>query len=273
MTDKPQLHISMLDMMSRCGIQFQRRYGYRFDCWPREEILPPGIALATGISVHKTVEANFKRKMESQGLLLDRQAVADIARDEFHNIWTAGMMLTEDEITDIKRTYGVNLDQTIALSLLHYDNLAPKINPVAVEEKFVITLKDYPYDLAGKKDIREKDCLRDTKTKAASPPADAARSLQMAMYALSEKVAKRGLPKKVSLDFLIKTKKPKIEIREAVPDDSWIQPLFRRIERACEIIQSVKEGKGHFTPADPESWICSQAYCGYARTCPYWSGK
>ena len=184
-----------------------------------------------------------------------------------------GMMLTEDEVLDSKATIGAAIDQTVALSALHYDHLAPTINPLAVEEKFVITLDSYPFDLSGQKDVRELDCIRDTKTKATAPPQDAARSIQMAMYALSEKVIRGKLPARVCLDFLVKTKTPKIHTREAVPDDSWIDPLFRRIERAAEIIQSVKEGKGQFTPADSENWMCSKKWCGYAGTCEFWGGR
>ena len=183
-------------------------------------------------------------------------------------------MLTEDEAVNVNKAFGGAVDQTVALALLHHDNLAPIIKPVAVEEKFVILMGDsYPYDLAGKKDIREAGAIRDTKTKAASPPDGIARSLQMAMYSMAEKVAGRGLPKKVYLDFLVKTTTPKVVIREAVPDESWIGPLHRRIERAIKIIQSVKEGKGQFTPADTEHWCCSRRYCGWHATCPYWSGK
>lgn len=273
MTDKQQLHVSMLEMISRCGVQFQRRFGARFGLWEKEEIVPPGIALATGISVHKAVEDNLKNKIESEGQLLAREQIATIADEEFRGIWQGGMMLTDDESVNVKKTLGSAVDQTIALSLLHYDNLAPLIMPVAVEEKFVISMNDYPYDLSGKKDVREANAIRDTKTKAASPPDNAAHSLQMAMYAMSEIVAGRGLPKKVYLDFLVKTKTPKVVIREAVPDESWMNPLQRRIERAIEIIQAVKEGKVAFTPADTEHWCCSKKFCGYATTCPYWGGK
>jgi len=274
MSDRPQLHVSMLEMMSRCGIQFQRRYGARFDCWHEEEIMPPGIALVTGISVHKAVEANLRNKMIEGSQLLAREQVATIADDEFRGIWQGGVMLTEDEATNVNKTFGSAVDQTVALVLLHHDNLAPVINPVAIEEKFVILMGDgYPYDLAGKKDIREANGLRDTKTKAATPPEDAARTTQGAMYSMAEIVAGRGMPKRWSLDFLIKTKTVKTVTRVAIPDESWIKPLRRRIERAIDIIQSVKEGKGQFTPADPENWCCSKRYCGWHATCPYWSGK
>ena len=272
-THRPQLHISMLNMMSKCGIQFQRRYGARFDCWPEEEIVPPGIALVTGISVHKAVEANLKNKIESEGQLLPRTQVATIADDEFRGVWQGGMMLTEDEAANISKAFGSAVDQTVALALLHYDNLAPVIKPVAIEEKFVIKMDNYPYDLAGKKDIREANAIRDTKTARAKPADDAVRSMQMACYSLAEKIQRGKLPDSVKHDYLIKTKIPKAITLEAQPTMEWIDPLLRRIERAIEIIQSVKEGKGRFTPADPESWICQKKYCGFAVTCPYWSGK
>lgn len=274
MTDRPQLTASIMSMGFRCGIQLQRRFGARFDCWHEEEIVPPSIALATGTSVHKAVEANLKNKMDCEGQLLAREQVATIADEEFRGIWQGGVMLTDDESVNINKAFGGAVDQTVALALLHHDNLAPIIKPVAVEEKFVILMGDkYPYDLAGKKDIREVDGLRDTKTKAVTPPEHAARTIQGAMYSMAEIVAGRGLPKRWSVDFLIKTITPKNITRVAIPDDSWIQSLHRRIQRTIEIIQSVKEGKGQFTPADPEHWCCSQKYCGYATTCPYWSGK
>ncbi|MCK5604026.1 PD-(D/E)XK nuclease family protein [Candidatus Pacearchaeota archaeon] len=272
--NKPQLHVSMLDMMSRCGVQFQRRYGARFGIGPEDEIIAPGIALATGISVHKAVEANLRNKMASEDhTMLMRGQVSAIARDVFQGIYEGGMMFSDDEAGDIKGVVGTAIDQTIALAELHYDNLAPAINPVAVEERFVIALDNYPYDLAGQKDVVEENAIRDTKTRANSPPEGIARTMQFAMYALDTKIKTKFFPTQVIADCLVKTKTPKIVSRSAVPDQSWIDPLFRRIERATEIIQSVKEGTGQFTPADPENWACTKKYCGYAATCPFASGK
>lgn len=272
MQAKPQLHQSMLDMMSRCGIQFQRRYGARFDCAAQEEILPPGIALVTGSSVHKSVEANLRNKMENDGQLLEREQVAAVARDALTELTNGELMLSEEEAVDIKATIGAAVDQTVALATLHHDILAPTIQPIAVEDRWVIELPDYPFDLSGQIDIREEGILRDTKTAKASPPADAARSLQMGMYVLAEQVRGR-MPKLVCLDYLVKTKTPKAITRETVPDDSMMSPVKARINRANEIIKSVNEGKGQFTPADPGHWCCTERFCGYARTCPFWSGR
>lgn len=269
---KPQLHVSMLDMMSRCGVQFQRRYGARFGIWPQEEIIPPGIALGIGIAVDASVNANLSMKMQS-GNLLSEEEVNDTARDAFENVWSQGMLLTEDEGRDINKTEGDAVDTSIALASLHHKVLAPEIVPLAIQERFVIELSGYPYDLSGTKDIREADCIRDTKTSNKTPEPEAAKSMQMAMYSLAEKVERGALPKSVKLDFLVKNKTPKVEVREATPDESWISPLVRRIERTTEIIEAVKSGKQVLAPALPSDWICTKRFCGYAATCPFWSGR
>jgi len=273
-TQKPQLTNSMLEQMARCGIQFQRRYGARFGCWHSEEIVPPGIALLTGISVHKSVEMNYRHKMAAEGQMIPRAEAEAITRDEFMNLWQAGVMLTEDEADNVKTVLGSSVDMSVRLAALHYDNVAPDVNPVAVEEPFVIEMKNYPYDLAGRKDVRTATGIHDVKTKAASPPANAAQSNQMAMYALSEKVKPAGkLSEYVSLEFLVKTKTPKLVIRQAIPTEDWINPLLKRIEQMMKIIQAVKEGHIGFTPADPEHWCCQKKYCGFATDCDFWSGK
>lgn len=269
---KPQLHVSMLDTMSRCGIQFQRRYGYRFGVWDREEIIAPGVAIGVGIAVDKSVNQNMTHKMQT-GELLSLDEVRSIARDSFESTWGGGMMLSEDEAISIDDTKGEGVDTSVALAALHYKQVAPAILPLAVQEKFVIELKGFPVDIAGTKDIREENCIRDTKTKASTPPPDAAKSMQMATYAIAESVRSGKYPAKVALDFLVKTKTPKVELREATPDPAWIDPVFRRIERAIQIIETVREGKQAFTPAQPDEWTCTKRFCGFAQTCPFWSGR
>jgi len=270
--EKPQLHISMIDMLARCGIQFQRRYGARFGVWDEEEIIPPGVALAIGISVHKGVQSNLEYKIDKDQLLTAEQ-IKDITRDEFQKVWDGGMLLTEEESININNTRDSNIDLSIKLVLLHNNELAPSLNPIAVENWFVIELKDYPYNLSGKIDIIEKDCIRDTKTSGKSPTADVGKSTQMATYSIARKVATGEFPKKIFLDYLIKTKTPKLVTVESKPDPLWIKPLYRRIERTIEIIQSIKKGNQAFMPADPNSWICCEKWCGYAKSCKFWSGR
>lgn len=269
---KPQLHVSMLNMLSKCGVQFQRRYGARFGVWHEEEIIPPSVALAIGISVHAGVAQDLKHKRDHQDLLpLDK--VRDVVADEIKGIWDGGLLLTEEESGAIQNTQGSSVDQAVQLVTVHHQDLAPHIDPLGVEEPFVIALDGYPIDLSGTKDVRTVDAIRDTKTSKRSPAADAARSMQMGMYSLNELKERGALPKAVFLDYLVKLKTPKVVSVQATPDMSWIDPLLKRIERFVEIIEAVKTGHKAFTPANAEDWACSAKYCGYHQDCPYWSGK
>ena len=272
---KPQLHASMLETMARCGVQFQFRYGGTFGIADENMIIPPNVALATGTSVHKSVQADLDHKMETGGQLLPAGEIKEIAFAIFQQHVDRGMTFSPDESVNLEKTVGSAMDMTVALSMLHHNGLAPTINPLAVEKKFVITMNGYPYDVAGQIDVVEAGRLRDTKTKAQSPGQDAAKSLQMALYSVAYRIETKKLPDEVCLDFLVKTKNPRIVIRRAVPEASWIDPVFRRLERATEIIEAVKDGKQAFSPADPENWCCSDKWCGYsaAGICPFRSGR
>lgn len=272
MADKPQLHVSQMDMLFRCGIQFQRRYGFRFGVWHQEEKVAPGIALGVGSAVDDAVTKNMQHKMDT-GKLAEKGAVLETARDTFDKIWSNGMLLTDDEADNTEGTRGAAIDTAVELADLHYEEVAPIIKPVAVQEAFVLELPGYPFDISGKKDLREEGTIRDTKTKAQTPPADAAKSMQMALYSISEKVIRGAYPNSVHLDFLVKTKTRKVELRSAVPTDDWIKPTLARVESAIKIIEAVKAGHQAFSPSPPDHWVCTKKFCGYATTCPFWSGR
>ena len=279
MVDKPQLHVTHLNMMARCGVQWQRRYGARFGVWDREEKIPPGIAAVVGTATHAAVEANLRNKIK-HGELLPVDAVRAVARDKFHELWGAGLLLSEDEAADQTKTMGAGVDQSVALANLHHVKLAPFLEPTAIEERFVIVCDGYPVDLSGTIDVVEAfsdkpltEYVRDTKTIARVPQDASARTLQMTMSAQARKGATGRLPGRTYNDNLVKTKTPKYVRAMSIPQESWWPPLWARIVRAVAIIEAVREGKQAFSPAQPEDWVCRAAFCGYARTCPYWSGR
>jgi hypothetical protein len=213
--------------------------------------------------------------MENDGQLLSREQVVQVARDDMSDRTSGELLLSEEEAVDPKATIGAAIDQTVALATLHHDNLAPELKPVAVEEPFVIELKGYPFDLTGQIDIREEGVIRDTKTCAGSGVTkDPEHSFQMAIYATAHRILHTRYPDKVVLDHLVKNKTPRLDSREGVIDEAQAKPALHRVHHAIRIIESVKEGKGQFTPADPtHPWACTQRYCGYARSCPFWSGR
>jgi hypothetical protein len=290
-TTKPQLTVSMLN--TKCEVAWLRRYGARFGLHDREEIIPPGVAIGIGISVDKSVNANMENKITT-GKVLPLEQVQDVARDEARRIADGEMRLVEDDAIDPKKTIDNMVDLAIALSRLHYNVFAPIITPIAIQNRFVINLEGYDFNLSGVQDIIAQDGvdaagkpiinIRDTKTTGAAVSAEAARSLQMAMYCLGYKICGHDgngpgtFPARVFLDYLThrKTKSGfsiSEQAREAVPDKSWIDPLFRRIEAFAEMIRAARAGFRPFRPAEADSWICTRRWCGFSDTCPYWSGR
>lgn len=274
MIPKIQLHQSMLGMLEKCGELFRRRYGARFGLNDKEEIIPPGVALITGIATHKSIEKNLTSKIDT-GELLPIQQVKEAAFAEASGLWSKNVTLQDDEVLDIPRTKGESIDMAVALSTLHATDLAPKLFPRSVERKWVIELKNYPYDLAGTIDIEEyiedkennskKTIIRDTKTSAKAPAVNAADiSSQLSMYALAIKVVDGEMPDAIYLDSLVKTKVPKLIIQETTRTNFQLNILMRRIEKAIEVIE-----RGALMPCRSDDWICNPKWCGYFTTCPY----
>jgi len=264
----------MVNMLDKCGLQFLYRYGARFGIHDKEEIMPPGVALVTGIAVHSAVEQNLKNKMET-GKLLESGDVVDRAISRIKEQWFEGMMLTEDEALTPDKTLNDAINISAGLVQLHSTSVAPNINPSAVEEPWVVEMPNYPYDLGGKIDCREEDTtLVDLKTVGKTPGEDAADTPQSNLYAVSRKVATGFFPKAVRFDHLVKNKTPKYEPRTYVPTEAGAKRVLARVGRAIEVIESAKlHGPNVFTPAPADSWMCRQAWCGYWARCPFWSGK
>lgn len=256
---KPELHQSQIVQFINCGMQYQYRYvdGLR---------TRPGIALITGTSTHKSVEVNLRNKIE-HGVLLDEEQVADVARDTVNQVWEQeGVFLAEEEREEGEEVMrGSTVDTAVALARLHHNELAPRIEPVAVERQFTLELVGRPVNLAGTIDIEEADGIRDTKTYAKRPSRDDVdRSIQLDLYALAKKTLDGKSPKRISLDILLKNKVPTLVTLETQRDDLDYQRLLLRVDAVTSAIQA-----GNFLPTTPDNWRCSAKYCGYFDHCPF----
>lgn len=278
--EKPQLHQSMLDTLSHCGEQFRRRYGARFGIADKEEIVPPGTALIVGSAVHSGVEHNLRHYLENDHSYLPREQVEAITRDNVLGIWESeGVALSPDEAINVSITKGQTVDMAIGLVRLHYDKVAPTLHPHLVEHQFVLELPRYPFDLSGRIDMIEKDGeavgVVDVKTKGRRMAANSWLSIQFMLYSLAVKKMQAigRLPDYVRYDVLLKNKTPLYAPVTGIPSEDWLQPMFHRIERFAEILTAAKEGRMAFTPAKHEDWVCTEKWCGYARTCPFWTGR
>jgi len=262
MSDKPYLSSSQMNMLWRCGEQYRRRY-------IEGERIPPGVAAVIGTGTHRSVEANLSHKMDT-GELLTIEEVSAVARDGLDAAWDDGVALSEVErAKGEKKTKGEAIDQAVALSVLHHAELAPTIEPVGLEEKFVVGMNGYPFNLLGYIDIKEVAGIRDTKTAARAPGQDEAdTSEQLTVYAKGFQATEGRLPEQLVLDYLVKTKTPKVVTYTTKRTEQDLSVLEARFGQACRIIEAEM-----FTPTSRSNWWCSEKWCGYFDTCPYAKGR
>jgi hypothetical protein len=243
-------------MLARCELQWYHRYVLGLKS-------PPGVAAVIGKGTHHSVEKNLVRKM-NWGVLMDREEVQQAAADGLRRAWEHEPPIVTDKDPD----RGEATDMAVSLAELHHDAVAPKIEPIALEQAFLIEVPEMPYNLMGVVDIETPTHVRDTKTKGKKPsPAEVSRSPQLALYHLRSTLA--GAPgKKVALDYLVKTKERQYFVHESAPDEIDHGVFLKRMEAAVASIRA-----GIFKPTSPSGWACSERFCGYWERCDFGARK
>lgn len=159
-------------------------------------------------------------------------------------------------------------DQAIKLSRLHFEQVAPQINPVSVQEEFVVEMEGLDYDVGGAIDLTDQNgFIRDTKTSSrqASGRYQIERSFQPTMYSFAYEAVHGKKPKGFVFDIL---KKPSVKLpaeyeqRTGIVTDSDVNWLFNSINRVHTAI-----GAGVALPAPEGAWWCSKDWCGYWSMC------
>lgn len=257
---KEHLSPSRLNMYFRCGQQYLLRY-------IQGKIIPPGVALIRGGSVHKAAAHNFTQKIESEQDL----PVADLkeaAIAEFDGRLAGGYMLTpEEKSTGARKVIGEAKDSTVRLVDVFAEKVAPPIQPELVEKKIRIPLGEKAPDLLGILDVATKDRrVIDLKTSSRrKPESDAHTSDQLTFYSMLYTYLKGTPPEAVTMEVVIDRKGTADHQRIlTMRTEKDIKILLNRINSAIAGIENEI-----FLPAAPGHWCCSDRFCGYWHTCPY----
>ena len=258
---KPKIHKSALNMYERCSMQYFYRYCEGI-------IKPPAVAMILGTGVHKSSAEDLTAKRD-KGALLSLEEVKATAADAVNKEWDeSGVELDEKEkLIGEKNVRGNTVDQAIKLAGLHHKELAPNLKPKHIERPFTVELKNFPVDLSGRLDLQEEDTtLRDLKTRKNSPPEGLADgSLDLGFYGLAAMALDGEPPKSFALDFLVKTKFPRLVTQTTTRGNVAYTALLMRIEAICRAIEN-----GAFTPCSADHWLCCERWCGYySDLCPY----
>jgi len=259
---KPTFSFSALDTYCRCPEAYRRRY-------LEHEVLPPGIALLKGSGVHQGAEQNGRQKIETHEDLSVKEIV-DISVSEFKDRSAQdGISLNVDEeMVGKDKIVGEAIDATARMAKGHAELQAPHYQPYIVEQYCrIMTGAHISHDLTGKIDmIDDKHRVRDWKTASRKKSqGDADVSNQLTWYAAATKILTGIFPSDVGFDLIIDAKKG--VARQELTSSRERADFTALIHRMNAVLAAINAGS--FPPCLPESWNCSQKFCGYYDTCRF----
>ena len=250
--DNNHLSITQIKMYLRCPLQYMFRYlkGLK---------MPPVGAVVLGKSIHKGLEQNFRHK---------KQTKIDLPLNKVLEAYSAFFDQTrkkEEEIDWEGENPGKVKDEGIGLIKVYHKDVAPPIQPLAVEEEFELGFENVAYTLRGYLDLVDQfKRIRDTKTARRSYPQDAAQTdIQLTAYNLAYKYLKGEEPKSLCFDVMVRTKQPKIQTLQSPPRTQG--QLTRFLKLLGSIARAIKTGI--FYPCENQQ-VCS--WCGYKEICREW---
>ena len=256
--DKPYLSPTQIEMITKCGEAYRRRY-------IEKHKIPPGIAAHSGSGFHAGAEANFRQKIETHRDL-PLADIIDAAVAGFETATAGGFVLTpEEESRGASIVIGEAKDRVAVMAEAFADGVAPEYQPVAVEQTVRLELPG-PRDLLGIVDLLD-DLDRVTDFKTSGRPKkqdDVDNSVQLTAYAAAARVLTGRAPSEVRLDVLYGDATIKRQVLSSSRGKDDFVALANRINAINKTIDA-----GVFIPATPGAWWCNAKWCGYWSTCPY----
>jgi len=256
------IHQSSLNMALRCGEQFRRRF-------IEGEIIPPSIAAARGTGVHGANEVNLKHKIQ-KGDDLPVNDLKDAARDKYVKTISSGIYLAKANRPAKDRLLNEGLNDTLRCTKLYREEVAPGINPVAIEEPFELDV-GLELPLAGVMDYQEKPEVGDLKTTRMKwQEGRIKKEIQPALYSFVHEKTRHIRPEfKYSILIARRGKNgnptsEELQTQVMTPTEQDYEALFAKLEMFINMLKA-----GVFIPANPTSWWCDPKWCGYWETCPY----
>jgi hypothetical protein len=261
-----EIHQSTLSQALKCPEQLRRRY-------IEMEIIPPSIAMGRGIGVHAANEANLKHKLV-KGKDMPLDDVLDAARDGYvHAFEEAGnqVYLPKGDQPAKRRLMNEGLNDALRCAELYRHEVAPRINPIAIEEPFLISVLGIQRPLAGRMDYQELPLVGDLKSTTKKwAPHRIHEEIQPVFYSYVHE-HERGVRPEFRYDILIARRgkdgnptSTELQTQSLSPTTGHYRALFAKLQAFERMLDS-----GVFMPANPGAWWCSERWCGYWQTCPY----
>jgi len=245
-----------------CAEKYRRRYA-------NEEFRSPCARMIRGSGVHGGAAHNFRQKKDSHQDL-KKQDIVDKAVAVFDEIYeNEGCTLAPEEKSRGKGiVIGEERDRVWRLSELQADDLAPTIQPVAVEQTIIADFPSLGFKVRGTLDLKDsRNVIQDLKSSTKKrPAADVHKDFQLTTYAALDFTLTKKMPAGLKLNVLVDKKRPELQILETARDMQDFETWFRTIKAVDAAIRA-----GIFPPTNKHNWWCSPKWCEYWADCIYWS--
>ena len=238
----PHLSFSQINTYQRCPRQFYYRY-------VRGLKIPPSGAVVVGKATHEAIAYDLTNYMNSR-LHEPIDVIEDVYASVFQE-YESGADWREEKPEEAFKG-GLN-----ALKL-YFQDYIPLVVPESIEDEFEITLDGLGCCIKGVIDLVDahENAVIEHKTSKRRFDNSRLKSSQLSLYAFAKKRSKIGI------NVLVRTQTPKIQImRDNISEE--------RIYRALSDIYLIAEAinKLSFPPAQHDSWVCSEKWCGYYEIC------
>lgn len=247
---------SAINAYVRCGMVYYWRYikGVK---------APPASAMSFGTSIHAALESNYEQK-----ILTHKDLPLDVVTDAFRDSWKE---VAKESVFDPEKDEkpGDMLDEGVMMVEKYHADVAPNIQPAAVESKFTISIPGLRRSVMGYIDLIDvNDVVSDHKTSRMVPNSlTLQKSHQLTLYKMAFRNKHGRDPKGLRFDYLVRKSSKKTgkwaEIHlMPVQRTETHEKLF--VETAKTVSNGIDAALFH---ANPDTFICSPMGCGYWNRC------
>jgi hypothetical protein len=205
-----------------------------------------------GTATHAAIEHNYRKKKESR---------VDLPLAEVQEFYSANFDYLKGRVLwERGEIPGKIKDDGVKMVELYHTEVAPRIVPDLVEERFTVKFDNCNLIFKGIIDlVTDTGFIVDHKTSSRTPnPETVHKDLQCTAYALGLRYATGRIETGIAFDYIVRAKVPKIIRIDTSRTQEDIDQLLRLLG---QVTTSIREGRFY-----PNS--CEQ-YCS-AKMCSYW---
>jgi hypothetical protein len=249
---------SQIAAFCECGVEYRRRYIDR-------EATGSSAAAVFGTAGHfAEIEGSLRQKIKSK-VDVPVDVVTDMFVEKLQSM-KGDIDWSRAERKEGRRKLWRNMQDTgpAVMKKLHLE-LAPRIQPVSVEAKVIIPLKDFAFSaICGTWDVECSRDIYDFKFRGKTPSqADIDSNTGLTVYSMAKTLKDGRPPRSIHMAGIVRLKTPKLFDLTTKRDESDFHKLLLTVNKIHKSIEA-----GIFLPASPiSSWKCSEKFCSYFNSC------